>query len=343
MKTFDTEIDLKTINQITNGEIVGKCNNNYLNVTELSKADAQSVCFFENEKYTNDFQNSKAGLIFIKSDNYQKPKENQVYIRLEKPYVAFMTLITWWLAQDDLKKEKTFSPLASIHPTATIKENVAIEAYVVIGENVTIGANSTIGANTVIMKGASIGENALIYPNVTIYENCVIGNKAIIHAGAVIGVDGFGFVKIEGFQIKIPQVGNVVIEDDVEIGANTCIDRATVGTTLIKSNTKLDNLVQIGHNSTIEEHSIIVSQVGIAGSTHIGKSVYLAGQVGVAGHLKIADDTMIGAQSGVAASLETGKYFGSPAINAFEQKKIIAAMKDLPKVVRYVNKLMKQE
>jgi UDP-3-O-[3-hydroxymyristoyl] glucosamine N-acyltransferase len=254
-----------------------------------------------------------------------------------------MYLVSKWLELQEKERVFTISPKATIDPTAQIGENVHIGVNAVIEDNVCIGDGTYIGANCVICSGTRIGSFCKIYPNVTIYSDCIIGKKAIIHSGAVIGADGFGFIPINENQIKVPQVGNVVIEDDVEIGANTCIDRSTIGTTLIKTNTKIDNLVQVGHNCQIDEHSILCSQVGLAGSTHIGKSVYLAGQVGVAGHLKIDDNTMVGAQSGVPSSLPTGKYFGSPAISAFEQKKIVSVMKDLPSVVRYIKKMMKED
>jgi len=179
---------------------------------------------------------------------------------------------------------------------------------------------------------------------VTIYEDCKIGNNVIIHAGAVIGSDGFGYLLHEGKQEKIPQVGNVVLEDEVEIGANTTIDRATLGSTIIGKGTKIDNLVQIGHNCTIGKHNILCAQVGLAGSTEIGNYVYLAGQVGVAGHLIINDKAMIGAQSGVASDIpESAKYFGSPAVDAGLKKRMLASEKRLPELVRFMNEVKKSK
>ena len=339
MKKFKNEIDISAVRQVVKGEMIGNTDAKYDNVSELSEASAYSVCFYENEKYLADFQNSHAGLVIIPEDLNITPKPNQIFIKTSKPYIAFMTLVTWWLATESSTSVKTVSDSADIHPTAKMGNDVHIAPYVVIEENVTIGNGCSIGANSVIMSGVSIGENTRIFPNVTIYADCHVGSKCILHAGVVIGADGFGFVLMDGNQIKIPQVGNVVVEDDVEICANTCIDRSTIGTTIIKRNTKIDNLVQIGHNCTIEEHAILCSQVGLAGNTHIGKTVYLAGQVGVAGHLKVEDNTMVGAQSGVANTLPSGKYFGSPAISAYEQKKIYASMKELPRIVREFKKM----
>ncbi|MCL2064721.1 MAG: UDP-3-O-(3-hydroxymyristoyl)glucosamine N-acyltransferase [Candidatus Cloacimonetes bacterium] len=372
MKVFNNDINLSIILKIIEKHCLSTVDDNlpltFNNVSELAEANHESICFYENKKYLNDFQNSQAGLIFIpindpcilpvanmslntdtqlvthekNIDTLQKNK-NQLLIKVDKPYLAFMTLVAWWLNEDEKNSIKTISDQTAIHYSANIGKNVHISPFAVIEENVSIGDNSYIGASTVIMKGSTIGSNCKIYPSVTIYNDCKVGNHVIIHAGAVIGADGFGFIEINGSQFKIPQVGNVVIENDVEIGANTTIDRSTIGTTKIKSNTKIDNLVQIGHNCNIDESSILCSQVGLAGNTSIGKNVYLAGQVGVAGHLTIHDRTMVGAQSGVPGDLQTGKYFGYPALPAFEQKKIMMSLRDLPNVVRFVKKLMKKE
>jgi UDP-3-O-[3-hydroxymyristoyl] glucosamine N-acyltransferase len=314
----------------------------FTNVSDLADANINSICFYENEKYFSDFGKSRAGLILVPLNLEANPSSSQVFVKAEKPYFTFMTLVSWWLNEENKTREKNISPLASIHPSVKLGENVHIGAYAVLEEGVCVGDNAYIGASVVLMRDVIVGQSSKIYPNVVLYENCKIGNNVVIHSGSVIGADGFGYTQIAGKQIKIPQVGDVVIEDDVEIGANTCIDRSTLGTTLIKSNTKIDNLVQIGHNCSIEESSVLCSQVGLAGSTQIGKSVYLAGQVGIAGHCKIEDNTLIGAQSGVPGSLATGKYFGTPAIPAFDSMKIVASLKDLPEVVKYVKKLMKE-
>ena len=359
MKLFYKEIDLKQIFFILDSQriehsIAGDrdcrqdvCVPSFSNVAELSEANKESICFFENPKYLQDFQDSQAGLIFVNENGFDKiqsdTKPHQILLKVDKPYLAFMTLVAWWLKEDDKNTTKSISTQTAIHFTATIEENVQIDPFAVIEENVFIGKNTSIGSHTVIMKNVKIGENCKIYPNVVIYEGCTVGNDVIIHSGAVIGADGFGYIEINGKHLKVPQVGNVVIENDVEIGANTTIDRSTIGTTRIKSNTKIDNLVQIGHNCNVDESSILCAQVGLAGNTNIGKNVYLAGQVGVAGHLTIEDNTLVGAQSGVPSTLTTGKYFGYPALPAFEQKKIMASMRDIPAVVRYVKKLMKQD
>ena len=343
MKIFKRAIDISTIKQLVSGTHVGNGANSFSNVSELSEANKNSICFFENEKYFTDFKETLAGLIFVPEKSDFTPRDGQIFYKVDKPYVAFMTVVSWWVQQEASLQIMSISPLASVHPSVIISNNVHIAPFAVIEENVTIAENTQIGSHSVIMKETHIGQSCKIYPHVTIYEGCVIGNKVIIHSGSVIGADGFGYIEIKGTHVKIPQVGNVIIEDDVEIGANACIDRSTIGKTHIKTNTKIDNLVQIGHNCQIDEHSILCSQVGLAGNSHIGKNVYLAGQVGVAGHLVIEDNTMVGAQSGVPSSLTTGKYFGYPALPAFEQKKIMASLRDLPTVVRYVKRKIKEE
>jgi UDP-3-O-[3-hydroxymyristoyl] glucosamine N-acyltransferase len=343
MKTFNIGLDIAIISQVVVGEMVGRCDRKYTNVAELAEATEYSICFYENEKYITDFQNSKAGLILVPKSIDITPATDQVFYKVEKPYLSFMTLVSYWLSIDGKAEKKSISPQASISPTARISDDVHISPFAVICDDVSIGEGSFIGAHCVIMSGAQIGKSCKIYPHVTIYSDCKVGDSCIVHAGAVIGADGFGFINHDGIQIKVPQIGNVIIGDDVEIGANTTIDRSTLGTTLIEKNTKIDNLVQIGHNCRVEAHSILCSQVGLAGHSHIGKWVYLAGQVGVSGHLKIEDHTLVGAQSGVANALPTGKYFGSPAISAYEQKKIYASLKDLPAVVRYVKKIIKKD
>jgi len=351
LRVFHNEMSVNTLQGIigkTGSLLLGKevrdpNSNKYTNVAELAEANTQSICFLENIKYLPDFDNSLAGLVLVAPNLEVTPKDNQTIIKVEKPYFLMMMIVYWWLKQEEQQKARSISEKASIHHSVEIGKNVHIGEHTVIEEKVIIGEETYIGANVTILNNVQIGKNCYIYPSVVIYDHSIIGDHVIIHSGAVIGADGFGFTLFEGVQVKIPQVGNVEIGDDVEIGANTCIDRATIGTTQIKANTKIDNLVQIAHNCKIEESTILCSQVGLAGNTHLGKYVYLAGQVGVAGHLKIADQTMVGAQSGVPSSLSTGQYFGYPVLPAFEQKKIMLCLKDLPQITRYIKKKMKEE
>ncbi|MBF1208012.1 MAG: UDP-3-O-(3-hydroxymyristoyl)glucosamine N-acyltransferase, partial [Fusobacterium periodonticum] len=211
---------------------------------------------------------------------------------------------------------------------------------VYIGHDVVIGNNVKIFPNVTIGEGVKIGEGTVIYSNVTIREFVEIGKNCVIQPGAVIGSDGFGFVKVNGNNTKIDQIGTVIVEDEVEIGANTTIDRGAIGDTIIKKYTKIDNLVQIAHNDIIGENCLIISQVGIAGSTIVGNNVTLAGQVGVAGHLEIGDNTMIGAQSGVPGNVEANKILsGHPLVDHREDMKIRVAMKKLPELLKRVKAL----
>lgn len=342
MKNFKIELSLERILKIINVQVSVTDKLVFDRVAELHEADNRSVCFFENEKYLKNAESSQAGLILI-PENTTVINNKALLIPVNKPYLAFMTLVSTWLAMENANKKHSISEKASISETAQIGNNVHIADFVVIEDNVCLGDNCIIEANTVIKENTVLGNNCHCFPNVTIYQDCVLHNNVIIHSGTVIGADGFGYALINEKQVKIPQVGNVVIEDDVEIGSNTSIDRATIGTTLIKKGTKIDNLVQIGHNSTIGESSIICAQVGMAGNTSIGKLVYLAGQAGLAGHLHVDDYTLVGAQSGVVSSLKTDKYFGTPVLPIKQQMRVAACLKDLPEIHRFVKKLMKEE
>ncbi len=342
MKHFKNELSLSALSKLIGLNLsTTDPGIQFNNVAELFEANSQSVCFFENEKYLHQAEQSKAGLIFVSESCALK--NNSLLIPVAKPYLTFMTLVTLWLKMDEKNKIPFISESAKIAPSAQIGNNVTIGHHVVIEDNVIIGDDCTIEANSVIKENSKLGNACHLFPNVTIYQDCVLGNQVFIHSGTVIGADGFGYVLMNGQQIKIPQVGNVVIEDQVEIGACACIDRATIGSTLIKKGTKLDNLVQIGHNCTINENSILCAQVGLAGNSSIGKTVYLGGQVGVAGHLHIEDQTMVGAQSGVASSIKTGKYFGTPVMPIQQQLRVAACLKELPDITKYVKQMMKEK
>ena len=246
------------------------------NVATLDQANENSLCFFQQEKYREDLLRTKAGLVLVPEDFSLDVPLN--IIKVENPYFTFLQIVKSVFCSE---QERTISSKASIHPTAKIADGAQIGDFVSIGANV------------------SIGKNALIYPNVTIYEDTEIGDDVIVHSGAVLGSDGFGFLYQNGEQHKIPQLGKVVIGSGVEIGAGSTIDRGTLGATTIGDGTKLDNLVQIGHNCTIGKNCCICAQVGLAGNTKVGDLVYIAGQVGAAGHLSIGSYSRIGAKSGV--------------------------------------------
>jgi UDP-3-O-[3-hydroxymyristoyl] glucosamine N-acyltransferase len=344
MKIFKTHLTTDVIASRLPGK--AKLNNKLqlTNVAELLEANESSVCFFENVNYLQELKQTKAGLILVPQNFDVELKPNTNLIMVEKPYIMFMMLVQTWLDLDKPKPKGRIAETAVIADSAEIGNNVVIEENCVIGENVKIGDASIIGSNTVLADNVQIGRSCHLFPNNTVYEDCVIKNKVIIHANCVIGADGFGYILHDGKQNKIPQVGNVIIEDDVEIGANSTVDRATIGSTIIGKGTKIDNLVQVGHNCIIGENSIICAQSGLAGSTIVGDVVYIAGQVGVAGHLKIDDGAMIGAQSGVTNYIpKNARYFGTPAREAGLQKRIHVAEKKLPELVKYHNKQMKKK
>jgi len=343
MKHFNTSINSEILTQICQGELKGKIQADLCKVGEPQEADEKTIIFLEQEKLLEKVKASSAGLIITTAKSVSELPE-RVLLIVQKPYFSLMRLITWWLEQDN----KDF--VYTIQPTAIVAEDVRYEGEVAIGANVVIGSGCILGKGVIISEGCSLGKNVSvgsgtrIYPNVCIYDDCVIGRNCILHSGVVVGADGFGFMLIEGIQQKIPQVGNVIIGDGVEIGANSCIDRATLGSTIIGRGTKIDNLVQVGHNCIIGEHSILCAQVGLAGSTVIGDYVYLAGQVGIADHLQIGNRAMVGAQSGVSCNIpDDGKYFGYPALEANLTKRIMAVQKNLPEMYHFYLKAKKND
>jgi UDP-3-O-[3-hydroxymyristoyl] glucosamine N-acyltransferase len=262
-------------------------------------------------------------------------------IRVPNAYVALARLLD---VVEKAKKEKTgIDSSAFIHPTATTGPDCYVGHFACIGEDVTLGRNCRIYPHVYIGDRVSIGDNTVLYPHVTVYEGCVIGSGCVVHAGAVIGSDGFGFAPEGDNYRKIPQLGNVVIEDDVEIGANTTIDRALMDSTVIHRGVKLDNLVQIAHNVEVGEHTVMASQVGISGSVKIGKHCQFGGQAGLAGHIRIEDGVSVGAQSGVIGHMEKGRrILGSPAIDARACMRSHAIFSRLPEMNRTLEQLQRE-
>lgn len=302
-----------------------------------------TLSFLANPKYINYIYDCQADVVLVNKDFVPEKPVKATLIRVENAYESLAILMN--LVTNGKARKTGISSLAVIDNSAIIGNEAYIAPYVIIGAGVKIGDKATIHGNVSIADNTVIGDNVLIYPGVSIYEGCVIGNNCIIHANAVIGSDGFGFAPSEdGTYKKIPQTGNVVIEDDVEIGSNTTIDRATLGSTIIRKGVKLDNLVQVAHNVEIGEDSVIASQTGIAGSSKIGKRVMFGGQVGISGHVNIADGTILGAKAGVASSIKTpGQiYSGYPAvpINTFRRSYVVN--KNLPVLQNTINELIKK-
>lgn len=278
-------------------------------VAPLSSAGPNQLSFLSNPKYSGLLEATRAAAILVSSDLSGDPR----FLAVTNPYAAMARVVGRWFASRPMPQG--ISPLASIAPTARIGANVAVGPFTTIGENVVLGDSVSIFANVSIDEGAQIGDGSVIYPQVSIYYGTVIGRRCIIHSGAVIGADGYGFATEGGRHHKIPQIGIVRIEDDVEIGAGTTIDRAALGETLIGEGTKIDDQVMISHNVKVGKHCLLVAQVGIAGSTELGDHVVVAGQSGFAGHLRIGHGAQVAAKSAVLHDVADGaKVMGSPAI-----------------------------
>jgi len=291
------------------------------NLLPLKEAKENSLSFFHDSKYLNDLKNTKAGAVILEEKYLEYLPKDVIALVTSNPYKKMAEATALFAYKPS---SKTYKP--------STKENCDISSNSNFGKNVKVGKNTTIMPGCYIGDNVEIGDNCLIYSNVTIYHNCIIGSNVTIHSGSVIGSDGFGFVSKDSSNTKFYQIGNVVIEDFVEIGSNCSIDRATLGTTKIKANAKLDNLIQVGHNCEIGEYSIIVSQVGLSGSTKLGAGVIMGGQSATAGHLEIGDRAMLAARSGVTKSLEGGRVYGGfPAVDIKIWRKMQAALMRLVK------------
>jgi UDP-3-O-[3-hydroxymyristoyl] glucosamine N-acyltransferase len=296
-------------------------------VASLADASDEQLSFLSNRKYAAQLAQTRAGAILVPQN---LEGEDERWIRVDDPYFALAQIMTRWFSARPMPQG--ISPKACVDSSAKLGTNVAVGPFVTIGENVVIGNNVTIFQSVSIEAGSNIGDDCIIYPNVVIYDGMRIGRRCIIHAGVVIGSDGYGFARHDGKHHKIPQIGIVRIEDDVEIGAGTTIDRAALGETVIGEGTKIDNLVQIGHNVKIGKHCLLVSQVGIAGSTELGDHVFVAGQSGFSGHLKIGNRVQVAAKSAVLEDVpDDTKVMGSPAMPFNEFARRHAAVKRLAK------------
>jgi UDP-3-O-[3-hydroxymyristoyl] glucosamine N-acyltransferase len=322
-----SEVTLREIVEYVGGRFSGAGEVRIVGVAPLADATERHISFLANPKYLPQVEDTHAAAILVSNEI---EGDSERWIRVADPYFAMASVVARFFASRPAPKG--ISPMASIAPTAKLGSNAAIGAFTSIGDDVVIEDNVTIYPNVTIEAGSRIGEGTIIYPQVSIYERSIIGRRCILHSGVVIGSDGYGFATHKGRHHKIPQVGIVRIEDDVEIGAGTTVDRAALGETVIGEGTKIDNLVQIGHNVKIGKHCLLVAQVGIAGSTELGDYVIAAGQVGIAGHLKIGQGAQIGAKSAVLDSIGDGvKVMGSPAVPFRDFARRELALKKLAK------------
>lgn len=332
------KLTLKEAADFVGGVVYGNPELEITGVAKIEEAKNGELTFLYLPGYEHFLSTTNASAVLI-SPKFSRTREDISYIEVKDPNIALNLII-----------KKHFNPIVNIdgqdktawiHYATKVSTSAAVGKNVIISEGCDVGDNSIILHNTVLMDNVKIGRNCLIYPNVTIRENCTIGDNVIIHSNTCVGSDGFGFLpNSSGEYEKVPQIGNVIIEDNVEIGSNVSIDRATLGSTIIKKGTKIDNLVQIAHNVVIGENSIIISQSGIAGSTKLGKRNILAGQVGVVGHIELADDVTVTAQSGVSKSIDkAGKYRGSPASPLGETLRLESHMRNLPTYAEKIKKL----
>lgn len=322
----------------------GDINHKVCKLSKIEEGDEDSLCFIANPKYEHYANTATAGVLLIRKDLQVNNDKIKSIIRVDNPQAAFAKLLSVYQQFIQAGNKKTgIEPQTFIGNASTYGDGFYLGAFSYLDKNVRIGKNVSVYPNCFIGESVTIGDNTVIHSGVKIYDGCSIGANCIIHAGAVIGGDGFGYIPTEnGFQ-KVPQTGIVVLEDDVEIGANTVIDRATLGTTIIHKGVKLDNLVHIAHNVEIGEHSAIAAQTGVSGSTKIGKHVLIGGQVGIVGHIKIEDGVKINAQSGISKSISKNKSVsGSPATDFREHYKQLAQVKRIPELLERIKVLEEQ-
>lgn len=335
------EFSAKQIAQFVQGVIEGDENATVNTFAKIEDGKPGAISFLSNPKYTHYIYDTESSIVLVdKSVELEKPTKATL-IKVDNAYECVAKLLQLY---ESMKPKKTgIDSLAFISPSAKIGENVYIGAFAYIGDNVVIGDGCQIYPNVVICENAKVGNDCLFYPNVTIYHDCHVGNRVTLHAGSVVGSDGFGFAPSENGYDKIPQIGIVTIEDDVEIGANTCIDRSTMGSTFVRKGVKLDNLVQIAHNTDIGANTVMSAQVGIAGSTKVGQWCMFGGQVGIAGHITIGNKVFLGAQSGVPSSLKDNQtLIGTPPMEKLPYFKSQAIFQKLPDLYKQIQKLQKE-
>lgn len=331
-----------TVNQIQaliNGTVEGPTDAIIANVAKLDEAVLGDLCFFANPKYEDQFYASNATIILI-PQNFQLSKPHSAtLIRHSNPYYAFCILLNAFFNPN--KHKSGIEAGAYKADSAVIGNDVYIGHAAYVDDNATIGNGVKIYPQVFVGEGCKIGENTILFPGVKVYAGCNIGANCIIHAGTVIGSDGFGFAPIGDVYAKIPQIGNVIVEDNVEIGSNCSIDRASMGSTIIKSGTKLDNLIQVAHNATIGKNTVIAAQAGISGSTKIGDNCQIGGQTGFVGHISIANRVGVGAQAGVSKAIEEegSNWIGSPAMPLKDFFKSQAVFKNLAALQKRINEL----
>ena len=332
----------KQIADFLQGEVEGNPDVKVNNFAKIEEGKPGTLSFLSNPKYTHYIYDTQADIVLVNADFKAEKEIKATLIRVANSYEALAKLLE--LVEKSKPAKVGIEPMSYIAPTAKMGKEVYVAGFAYVGENVVVGDNSKIFPHVFIGEDVVIGNNVTLYSGVKIYAGCKVGDNSIIHAGAIIGSDGFGFApQADGSYHKIPQMGNVVIENNVEIGANTVIDRAVMDSTIIREGVKLDNLIQIAHNVEIGKHTVIASQSGVSGSTKVGENCVFGGQVGLAGHLKIGNEVKIGAQSGIGKSQKDGsEIIGTPAIPIRDWYKSSVIFARLPEMYREIAQLKKE-
>ena len=336
------EFTAKQIAELIQGRIEGNENAVVNTFSKIEEGKPGAISFLSNPKYTHYIYDTESSVVLIDENVELERPTKATLIRVKNAYECVAKLLQMY---DAMKPKKSgIDPLAFISPKAKVGKDCYVGAFAYIGDGVELGDGCQIYPHAVIYDNAKVGNNTTLYPNVSIYHDCRVGNNVIIHSGSVIGADGFGFAPGADGYDKIPQIGIVTIEDNVEIGANTCIDRSTMGSTYIRKGAKLDNLIQVAHNAEVGENTVMAAQGGIAGSTKVGKWCMFGGQVGMAGHISIADGTQVGAQAGITNTIKKAEapIIGSPAIDAKTYMKAYAVYRRLPEIYQQLNALKKE-
>lgn len=336
------EFTAQIIADFLQGDIEGNPEEIVNNISRIEEGKKGSLAFLANPKYEKYLYTSKASIILVNRNLKLEKAVNSTLIRVDDAYKAFAALLN--LYTSSLPQKKGIDPNCSVSESAEVGDDCYIGDFAFLGNNVKVGNNVKIYPQVYLGDNVQVGDNTILYPGVKVYKECSIGKNCIIHSSTVIGSDGFGFAPAEGEYQKIPQIGNVIIEDDVEIGSNVSVDRATIGSTIIRRGVKLDNLIQIAHNVEVGENTGMAAQVGISGSTKIGANCIIAGQAGIVGHLNIANKTIIAAQSGVTNSIknEGEMVLGSPSFDLRKARRSIAVYQKLPELYSRINELEKE-
>ncbi|MCG0336118.1 UDP-3-O-(3-hydroxymyristoyl)glucosamine N-acyltransferase [Bacteroides sp. AF32-15BH] len=335
------EFSAKQIAEYIQGIIVGDENTTVHTFAKIEEGVPGAISFLSNPKYTHYIYDTQSTIVLVNKDFVPEQEVKATLIKVDNAYESLAKLLT--LYEMSKPKKTGIDPLAYVAPTAKLGKDVYIAPFACVGDGAEIGDNTSLHPHATVGSHAKVGNNCTLYPHATIYHDCLVGNHCTLHAGCVIGADGFGFAPSpEGYE-KIPQIGIAIIEDNVEIGANTCVDRATMGATIVHKGVKLDNLIQIAHNVEVGSHTVMASQVGIAGSTKVGEWCMFGGQVGLAGHIKIGDKVGIGAQAGVPGNVKSNEQIlGTPAIDAKNFMKSSAVYKKLPEIYTTLNAMQKE-